>query len=181
MQLFNYHAKQSGRWLQAVLLSEKRDFVTKEEASQLGQHLDKSEYRLQHPRIIDTVLLPGAQWLLSELETEQEAAKAEQGNPERVHDWWAEPTMVGKKHGKKMRARERREAAAAQNVSAEGLREEDGASGWEDSEMDVEEGGVLLVEEEEFEGFNSPVMMSPGGPEMGDGAGEGEDEEEEEE
>lgn len=151
--------------------------MTKEEALQLGKHLEKSEHELKHPRITDTVLLPGAMRLLSQLESEREKAKGEQGYPERVRDWWAAPTMVGKRHGRKMRARKRREAAAAKGASEEGLREEDVALGGKDEEMDEDEGGVLLSEGQELEGFNSPVMMSPGGPGMGDGEGEGEDEE----
>lgn len=153
--------------------------MTEKVAVQLANHFKKTETQLLHPRITDTVLLPAAKLVLSQLEMEREAAKAEQGYPERVKDWWAGPTGVGKKKRKRMMNGEEEEATATQGVSAGGPRDEDGALGRGEEEMDVEEGGVWLDEEEKFEGFESPVMMSPGGFEMGDGEGEGEEEEDE--
>ena len=151
--------------------------MTKEAALQLSKHFEKTEHQLKHPRITDTVLLPNAKWVLSQLELEREVAREKQGHPERVRDWWAEAPMVGKKRRRGMMMREEQGATAAQSVGAEGLRDEDGALGRGEEEMDVEDGGVLLDEEEEFEGFESPVMMSPGGSVIGDGEEEEEDEE----
>lgn len=130
---------------------------------QLAKHFQKTEHQLLHPRITDTVLLPNARWVLSQLELEREVAREKQGHPERVQDWWAEAPMIGKKKRKRMMMGEEQGATAAQSVGAEGLRDEDGGLGRGEEEMDVEDGGVLLDEEEEFEGFESPVMMSPGG------------------
>lgn len=179
-QLFYYHAKQARRWLHARDLREDRGLVTREVVVQLVNHLKKSPDQLLHPKITDRVLLPAAKGLLSQLEMEREAAKAEQGNPERVMDWWPGATIVGKKKRKRRVNGKKQGATASQGVNAEGSGDEDGALGWGEDEMDVDEGGVLLSEKEEFEGFNSPVMMSPEGSEMG-GEGEGEGGEEEDE
>lgn len=146
---------------------------------QLGKHLEKTEDQLRHPRITDAVLFTDAQRALSQLELEREAAKREQGYPERVQDWWAPPTMVGKKKRKKgMTVGGNQGATADGGGIGEGLGNE---------EMDEEEGGVLL--EEEHQGSQSPIMMSPGGsqspvvmsPVGSVGGDEGEEEEEEEE
>lgn len=168
LQEFNYNAKQSCRWLRARLLSSDRSFLTQEAASQLAKHFAKTEDQLRHPRIIDTVLIPDAQRALSQLDLEREAAKARQGYPTRVQDWWAAPTMVGKKKRWKLKAvGENQGATACEGVFGEGLGDE---------EIDEEEGGVPV--EEEFVGFDSPVMMSPSGS-VGDDGGEEEEEEEE--
>lgn len=58
--------------------------------------------------------------------------------------------------------RERQGVKAAQSVSVEGLQDEGGMLGRGEGEMDVEEGGMLLEEEQNFEECNSPVMMPPG-------------------
>ena len=153
--------------------------MTKEAALQLANHFQKTEYQLQHPRITDTVLVDNAKLALSQLELEREAARNEQGHPERVQDWWAAPTMVGKKKRRKEKmVGKKHGATAGQSVTTEGLGDDVGALGLgEDEEvekeMEEEDGGVLL--EEEFEGFESPAMMSPVGSVVGDGE---EDEEE---
>ena len=130
---------------------------------QLGKHFKKTEDQLAHPRLTDTVLTPEAILILSELNLEREAAREEQGNPERVQEWWAVPTMVGKKKEKKTKGKRKAKtqgAAAAQSASAEGPPGEVGALGLGEEE----DGGVMLGEEEESKGFDSPVMMSPGSP-----------------
>ncbi len=153
--------------------------MTKEAALQLAEHFEKTEYQLQHPRITDTVLVANAKVVLAQLELERDGARAEQGYPERVQDWWAAPTMVGKKKRRKEKMMGKKHGATAgQGVSVEGLGEEVGALGLGqdeegDGRMEEEEGGVLS--EEEFEGFESPIMMSPVGSVVSDG------EEEEEE
>ncbi len=183
LQAFNYNAKQSRRWLRARVLSDNRGFVTKEAASQLVEHFQKSEYQVQHPRITDTVLIDNAKSVLAQLELEREAARAEQGYPERVQDWWAAPTMIGtKKRRKQKMTGKKHGATAGQGVSVEGLGDEVGAMGLGQDEegdgwMEEEDGGVRL--EEEFEGFESPVMMSAVGSVVGDGEEEEEEEEEE--
>lgn len=142
--------------------------MTKQAALQLGKHFEKTEDQLRHPRITDSVLLPAAQGALSQLETEREAAKREQGYPKRVQDWWAAPTMVGKKKRWMLKAvGENQGATAGEGVFGEGLGDE---------EIDEEEDGVAV--EEEFVGFDSPVMMSPSGS-VGDDGGKEEEEEEE--
>lgn len=145
--------------------------MTKEAALQLAIHLKKTEHQLQHPRITDTVLTTNAKWVLSQLELEREAARDEQGYPERVQDWWAAPTMVGKKKRKGKLLGKKQGASAGQGVSVEGLGDDVGALGLgkdqELEEMEEEDGSVCS--EETFEGFESPVVMSPAGFEMGDG------------
>lgn len=153
--------------------------MTKEAASQLAKHLEKTESELQHPRIRDTVLTANERWVLSQLELERNAARDKQGYPERVRDWWAAPTMVGKKKRKGKRMGKKQGAMAGEGVSVEGLRDNVGALGLGEreemaEEMDEEEGGVLV--EEEYEGFESPVAMSLVGSVGGDG--EKKDEEE---
>ena len=128
---------------------------------------------MQHPRITDVVLTADARWVLSQLEREREAAREEQGYPERVQDWWAAPTMVGKKKRKGKISGKKEGAAAIQSGSAEGIQDGIGALGLGE-EAGGEDGRILSEEELEFEGFESPVMMSPAGSMVG------EEEEEEE-
>lgn len=47
-----------------------------------GQSLQETEIQLLHPRITDTVLLPAAKLVLSQLNMEREAPKARQGYPD---------------------------------------------------------------------------------------------------
>ena len=149
--------------------------MTKEAGLQLAKHFSKTEYQLQNPGITDTVLIANAKWTLSQLELEREAARCEQGYPERVQDWWAAPTMVGKKKrkkGKKIGKKiekmigTKHRAKADQTVSVEGLGDEINALRLGDEEMEEEKGGGLL-KGEAFEGFETPVMMSPVGSVVG--------------
>ena len=160
--------------------------MTKEAGLQLERHFEKTEHQLQHPRISDVMLNTNAKWVLAQLELEREAARDEQGYPERVLDWWAAPIRVAKKK----RKGKKQVATAGQGVSVERLPDDVAALGLgadeeideemeEEEEEEEEEGGVLL--EDDFEGFKSPVMMSPAGSVVGDGEKEKEEEEEEEE
>ena len=134
-------------------------------ASQLAKHFEKTEFQLKRPRITDAVLTDDARRVLSELQLERDTARDEQGYPERVRDWWAAPTVPGKKKRKKGKMMATEEGAAA------GLEVSDG--GLQDAVR-----GLRLEEEkemEEEEGIHSPVMLSPEGSMVGDG-----DEEDEE-
>ena len=126
-------------------------------ASELHQHLLKSEYQLQHPGIADAVLTKDAKLVLAQLESERKAARSEQGNPERVKDWWGPPTMLGKKKRKKMKKDQSQGTIAAEEISNEMV---------EDVGMEEEESRFWA--EEGAEGLESPVMMSPTGSLMGD-------------
>ncbi|KAM0802139.1 hypothetical protein BDR22DRAFT_961811 [Usnea florida] len=171
LKAFNYNAKQSRRWLSARVRSENRGFVTKEAASQLQKHFEKSEYQLQHPRITDTVLTADAKWVLSQLELERGAAREEQGFPERVKDWWATPTMVGKKKRKGKMKGKTQGATALEMVSAEGLQGEVSALALREDEPEEQDCGISIEGEEEggLEGCGSPVFISPAGSVVDDG------------
>ena len=176
MQTFNYNAKQSRRWLRARLLSENRGFISKDAASQLVKHFLKTEHQLQHLRIADAVLTADAKGVLFQLDLERGAARSEQGYPERVQDWWQTPTVPGRKKGKGMK-----NGATKPRVTVEGLGDEVGALelGKAEEEMEEDREGALLEQEYEgFEGFMSPVMLSPTGSVVDSGE---EDEEEDEE
>lgn len=121
------------------------------------------------------MLTANAKWVLSQLEVERNAARGEQGYPERVQDWWAAPTMVGKKKRKGKMMGKKQRATADQSVNVEGLRDEVDALGLGEEEMEDQDGGVWLEDEQEFEGFESPVMMSPTGSVIGEGQEEEED------
>ena len=159
LQVFNYNAKQSRRWLRARILGENNDFIPESVASELAKHLKKTEFQLQHPRIIDAVLTSNAKKILSELELERDMASAEQAYPERVQDWWAAPTIIGKKKRKKGKLIGKKEGAAASlEFSDEGIR--DGVSRLK---LGEKEG---MVEEE---GIYSPLVLSPTGSMVGEG------------
>ena len=128
-------------------------------ASQLWKHFNKTEFQLKHPRITDAVLTTEAKRVLSELQLERDTARDEQGYPERVQDWWAAPTVLGKKKRKKGKMMATKEGATAGlEVSDEGIEDAVGRMGLgEEKEM------------EEEEGIHSPVMLSPRGSMMGEG------------
>ena len=134
-------------------------------ASQLAKHFEKNEFQLKHPRITDAVLTTDAKRVLSELQLERDTARDEQGYPERVQDWWAAPTMPGKKKRKKGKMTATKEGATAGlEVSDEGI---------QDAVRGLRLGEETEMEEEE--GIHSPVMLSPRESMMGEG-----DEEDEE-
>ncbi|KAL9135839.1 MAG: hypothetical protein Q9175_002959 [Cornicularia normoerica] len=147
LQAFNYNAKQSRRWLRARVLGENRGFVTTGAGLQLQKHFEKTEYQMQHPGITDVVLTASAKWILLQLELEREAARDEQGHPERVQDWWAAPTMVGKKKREGKMMGKKQGATAAQSISAEGLRDQVGALALGGEEL-LEEGDGSFLEGE---------------------------------
>ena len=157
--------------------------MPEEAALQLAKHFKKTEHQVKHPRITDTVLTASARRVLSQLELERDAARNDQGHPERVQDWWAAPTRPGKKKRKGKTIGKKQRATATQNVSVEGLGDDVGAwglgeeeeteeemEGEKEEEMEKEGGGVSLEESYEgFEGFASPVMMSPTGSVLSNG------------
>ena len=141
---------------------------------QLQKHFEKSEYELEHPRITDAVLTADAKWVLSQLELERGAAREEQGFPERVKDWWAAPTMVGKKKRKGKMKGKKQGATALQMVSAEGLRGKVSALALGEDELDEleeQDCGISVEGEGEggLEGCGSPIFISPVGSVVDDG------------
>lgn len=136
---------------------------------QLQKHFEKSEHQLEYPRITDAVLTADAKWVLSQLELERGAAREEQGFPERVQDWWAAPTMVGKKKRKGKMKGEKQGATALEMVSAEGLRGKVGSLALREDELEEQDGGISIEGEGEIDGYESPVFMSPTGSVVDDG------------
>ena len=136
---------------------------------QLQKHFEKSEQQLEHPRITDAVLTADAKWVLSQLELEREAAREEQGYPERVQDWWAAPIMVGKKKRKGKMKGKKQGATALEMVNDEGLRSEVSALALREDELEEQDGGISIEGEGESGGFESPVFMSPAGSVVDDG------------
>ena len=136
---------------------------------QLQKHFEKSEDQLQQPRITDAVLTDNAKWVLSQLELERGVAREEQGFPERVQDWWAAPTMVGKKKRKGKIGGKNKGATAPQMVGAEDLRGEVGALALRVDEVEEQDSGISMEEEPDFERCESPVFMSPAGSVVDDG------------
>ena len=130
---------------------------------------------MKHPRITDAVLTDDAKRVLSELQRERDTARDEQGYPERVQDWWTAPTVPGKKKRRKGKTMAMEEGATAGLEVSDGEIEDvvRGLRLGEEEEMEEEEGSPSL--EEGFQGFDSPVMLSPVGSVVGDG-----DEEDEE-
>ena len=119
---------------------------------------------MKRPRITDAVLTTDAKRVLSELQLERDMARDEQGYPERVQDWWAAPTVQGKKKRKKGKMATKEGATAGLEVSDEGI---------QDAVRGLKLGEEKEMEEEE--GIHSPVMLSPRESMMGEG-----DEEDEE-
>ena len=136
---------------------------------QLQKHFEKSEEELQQPRITDAVLTADAKWVLSQLELERGVAREEQGFPERVQDWWAAPTMVGKKKRKRKIRGKKKGATAPQMVGAEDLRGEVSALALREDDVEEQDSGIAMEEEKEFERCESPVFMSPAGSVVDDG------------
>ena len=142
---------------------------------QLQKHFEKSEYELEHPRITDAVLTADAKWVLSQLELERGAAREAQGFPERVKDWWAAPTIVGKKKRKGKMKGKKQGATAPQKVSAEGLQGEVSALALREDEPEEQDCGISIEDEVEgegeggLEGCGSPVFISPAGSVVNDG------------
>lgn len=143
--------------------------MTKDTASQLVKHFQKTEFQLQNPKITDAVLTPDAKLVLSQLELERNAARQEQGHPERVQDWFAMPTVAAKKKGKMKMTGKTQGTTAGQSDDIEGLGDDvEGLRLGEEDEMEEEgEGGVLSKEESEE--LRSPTMMYPTGSVVGEG------------
>ncbi|MCJ1454776.1 hypothetical protein MMC28_005129 [Mycoblastus sanguinarius] len=182
LQEFNYTMKQVRRWLQARLASPDRGFVTKEASKQLNIHLGKSEYEQQHPKLSEGIALgEEALWVLSQLDLERNAARAEQGSPERVADWWT-GGRGEKGKGKAKRKYKSKKASKQGEVGVEGLGAGLSGFGLGEEADDMDEGGVELDEQkfgeegegegenedEEFEGAEGLVSMSPEGSVVGE-------------
>ncbi|KAF6222626.1 hypothetical protein HO133_000673 [Letharia lupina] len=183
LQLHNYNMRQNRRWLTAKIHTEDDDDIPEHARWPLLQHWTKTEHHQQNPKISDGLALTDdVKSALALLTDERAVAAAQQGNPERVADWWVQPEIKSKRKDskKKKKGKNAKEqgATAGQGVSVEGFQDDFGAlalgkDGDIEEKMKREEGGVSL--EEEFEGFESPVMMSPAGSVIGEGQEEEED------
>ena len=176
LQLHNYQMRQNRRWLTAKIHAEGNDDIPQHVRWPLMQHWAKTEHHQQNPKISDGLALTDdVKAALDLVRDERAMAAAQQGNPERVADWWVQPEVKSKKKGKKAKNANRQGAMDARSVSVEGLGNEVRDLGLGDGEekMEVREGSPSL--EEEFQGSYSPILLSPEGSVVGDG-----DEEDEE-
>ena len=171
--------RQNRRWLTAKIHAEGNDDIPHHVRWPLMQHWKKTEHHQQNPKMSDGLALTDdVRAALDLLRDERAMAAAQQGNPDRVADWWVQPEIKSKRKGKKGKDAERRGGIAARSVSLEGLGDDVRDFGLGDGEEEMEEEeGSPSPEEEGFQGFNSPVMLSPVGSVVGDGDEEDDDEE----
>ena len=168
--------RQNRRWLTAKIHAEGNDDIPQHVRWPLMQHWRKTEHHQQNPKMSDGLALTDdVKAALDLLRDERAMAAAQQGNPERVADWWVQSEIKSKKKGRKEKNPKRHGAMAARNVSVEGLGDDVRDLGLSDGEeeMEAEEGRPFL--DEHFQGSYSPVVLSPEGSVVGDG-----DEEDEE-
>lgn len=170
LQHHEYQIRQNRRWLTAKIHTEGDDDIPDYVRWPLMQHW-KKDLSISD----DLALTDDVKSALALLRDERAVAAAQQGNPDRVADWWVQPEIRGKRKkgmkGKKGKNAKKLGATAGQGVNVERFGDDVGALGLgEDEEMkeemEEEEGGVRL--EEGFEGFESPAMMSPVGSVVGD-------------
>lgn len=176
LQLHNYHMSQNRRWLEAKIHAEGDDDIPRHVRWPLMQHWAKTEHHQQNPKISDGLAFTDdVKAALDLVRDERAMAAAQQGDPERVADWWVQPEIKSKKKGKKGKNANRRGAMGARSVSVEGLGNDvkDLGLGDGDEEMDAEEGSPSP--EEGFQGSYSPIVLSPEGSVVGDGDEEGEE------
>ena len=181
LQLHNYNMRQNRRWLTAKIHTIGDVDIPKHVRWPLMQHWKKTEHHQQNPKISDGLALTtDVKYALDLLRDERAVAAALQGNPERVADWWVQPEIKSKKKRKRGKNAKKQGATAGVDVNNEGLGDDVGWMALGEEEETVEEmegekeeetkkegGGVLL--EERYEGFDSPVMMSPTGSVVSDG------------
>ena len=176
IQLHNYQMKQNRRWLQAKMHTDGNNDIPQHVCWPLMQHWTKTEHHQQNPKISDGVALTDdVKAALDLLRDERAMAAEQQGNPERVTDWWVQPEIKSKKKGKKGKNANRQGAKGARSVSVEGLGNDvrNLRLGDGEEKMEVEEASPSL--EEGFQGSYSPVMLSPEGSVVGDGDEVGEE------
>ena len=165
--------RQNRRWLTAKIHTEGDDHIPEHARWPLMLHWNKTEQHQQHPEISDGLALTDdVKSALALLRDERAVAAAQQGNPDRVADWWVQPEIKSKRKERKGKKAKNQGATAGRAVSVDGLRADVEALGLGEEEemegeMEEEEGGVLV--KEEYEGFESPVVMSPVGSVVGDG------------
>ena len=168
--------RQNRRWLTAKIHTEGNDDIPPHVRWPLTQHWSKTEHHQQNPRLSDGLALTDdLKAALDLLRDERAMAAVQQGNPERVADWWAQPEIKSKKKGKKGKNGKGRGPNAARSVSVGGLGDDVGNLDLGDGgeEMEAKEGSPSW--EEGFQGSHSPIVLSPGGSVVGGG-----DEEDEE-
>ena len=176
LQLHNYHMRQNRRWLTAKIHAEGNDDIPPHVRWPLMQHWTKTEHHQQNPKLSDGLALTDdVKAALDLLRDERAIAAVQQGNPERVADWWVQPEIKSKKKGKKGKNAKRHGAIAARSVSVEGLGDDVRDLGLSDGGEEVEAEEMSPSLEEGFRGSHSPVVLSPEGSVVSDG-----DEEDEE-
>lgn len=168
--------RQNRRWLEAKIHTEGNDDIPQHVCWPLMQHWAKTEHHQQNPKISDGLAFTDdVKAALDLVRDERAMAAAQQGNPERVADWWVQPEIKSKKKGKKGKNADGRGAMGARSVSVEGLGNDVKGLGLGDGdeEMEAEEGSPSP--EEGFQGSYSPIVLSPEGSVVGDGDEEGEE------
>lgn len=132
------------------------------------QHWKKTEHHQQNPKISDGLALTdGVKAALDLLRDERAVAAAQQGNPERVADWWVQPEIKSKKKEKRRKIAQKQGTAAGQRVGGELIRDSITALNLGEEMEIVKEEKDSALSEAGFQGFESPVMMSPMGSVVG--------------
>lgn len=132
------------------------------------QHWKKTEHHQQNPKISDGLALTdGVKAALDLLRDERAVAAAQQGNPERVADWWVQPEIKSKKKEKRRKIAQKQGTTAGQRVGGELIRDSITALNLGEETEIVKEEKDSALSEAGFQGFESPVMMSPMGSVVG--------------
>lgn len=165
--------RQNRRWLTAKIHTEGNEDIPQHARWPLMQHWKKTEQHQQNPKITDgQALTDDVKAALDLLRDERAVAAAQQGNPERVADWWVQPEIKSKKKEKKRKNAQGQGTTAGRRFDDEAIRNGIEALNLGEETETVEEEKGSALSEEGFQGFNSPIMMSPTGPVVG---GEDED------
>lgn len=165
--------RQNRRWLTAKIHTEGDDDIPQHVRWPLMQHWKKTEQHQQNPKITDGLALTDdVTAALDLLRDERAVAAAQQGNPERVADWWVQPEIKSKKNKKKRKNAQKQGTTTDQRLDDEAIRDGVGALSLGEEAEIVEEEKDSALSGEEYEGFVSLVMMSLTGLVVG-----GEDEE----
>ena len=167
--------RQNRHWLTAKIHTKGNDDIPAHVRWPLTQHWKKTEHQQQNSKSPESLAVTNdVKAALDLLRDERTVTAAQQGNPERVVDWWVQPQTKSKKGKKKGKKGKQPGATAARSVTMEGLRDDVGDLNL-GGEEEMEEGEASYTLEEGFRGFDSPLMLSP----TGSVVCEGEEEDEE--
>lgn len=156
--------RQNRRWLTAKIHTEGNEDIPQHARWPLMQHWKKTEQHQQNPKITDgQALTDDVKAALDLLRDERAVAAAQQGNPERVADWWVQPEIKSKKKEKKRKNAQGQGTTVGRRVDDEAIRDGIKALNLGEETETVEEEKGSVLSEEGFQGFNSPIMMSPTG------------------